>query len=225
MSFKKFNEMELLMLASIANMTTEDAEGISIEKGDYTSVTVEDCTSMENYLRKPNTIRHAQRRKATFNKKKSRKELVRDLGYDMSAMSTNKKVKSMLSANHSDKSYFRGSKAERKRMSVKEEVFLMEQESVEEARESMMEKYNSILGSIIEDIDTLTLDMKCNDYSIENLKMEYKELEEAMKVVSEKLQNAKMKRNGIMAAKLQKENELDAMSAKLRRERISRFGW
>ena len=151
--------------------------------------------------------------------------MARDLGYDLSYERNDKKVKSMLAANHCDKGYFRGSKAEQKYISIKEEVSMMEKESVEEARESMMMEHNSILGSIIEDIDTLTLDMKDNEHSIENLKMEYKELEEAMKLVSEKLQNAKLKRNGIIAALAHKECELDTLSTKLTRERIRRFGW
>lgn len=224
MNFKKFNEMELAMLSAIANITEEQMDGIEMEKGDIDSIHMEGYISVPNYLHKPSAVHHAIRRKDAFNKRENRKELVRDLGYDMPTEHT-KKVADLLSANHSDRSYFRGDKVFKKHMSIKEEISLMEQESVEEARESMMMEHNSILGSIIEDIDTLTLDMKDNEHSIENLKMEYKELEEAMKLVSEKLQNAKLKRNGIIAALAHKESELDAMSAKLRRERISCFGW
>ena len=34
MNLKKFNEMELAMLASIASMTKEEMENIKMEKGD-----------------------------------------------------------------------------------------------------------------------------------------------------------------------------------------------
>ena len=224
MSFKKFNEMELAMLASIANISEEQMEGIEMEKGDIDLDTMEDYFFVPNYLRKPDASNHAVRRKDSFKKKEEQKKLAHNLGYDLSTEHT-KKVKSMLSANHSDKNYFRGSKTKQKNWTIREEMRLMEQEELEQARAVLMEKHNSIIGAIMQDIDTLSMDMKTNDRSIENLEMEYKELEEAMKLVSEKLQNAYLRKNGIQAAKLQKERELDTMSTNLKRERISRFGW
>ena len=213
------------MLASIASMTKEEVENIKMEKGDYSPVTMEDCASLPFYISKPNATRRSLRRKNTFRKKEEQKDLVRDLGYDLSTENNNKKVKDLLSANHSDKYYFRGDKSFKKYMSINEETNLMEQEEMEEAREDMMEYHNSILGAIACDIDTLNMDLKSSEYSIENLETEYKELEEAMKLVSEKLQNAYLRKNGIQAALLQKEAELDTLSANLKRERISKFGW
>ena len=110
-------------------------------------------------------------------------------------------------------------------MNIQKEMDLMEQENREKARDAMVEYHNSILGSIGQDIDTLTLDAESIEYSIEDLETEYKELEEAMKLVVEKLQNAKLRKNGIMAALLQRKDELDTLSANLNKERISRFGW
>ena len=223
MSFKKYNEMELALLSAIANLTAEDVEDISIEKGDIVSVVMEECF-VPNYLPKPDSAHHALRRKNTFHKKEERKNLAQNLGYIMDT-NNSKKVKSMLAANHCDKGYFRGSKAEQKYISIKDEVSMMEKENWEAARHAMMEEHSMILSSVIEDIDTLNMDLKSNVRSIENLKLEYKELEEAMKLVSEKLQNAYLRKNGIQAALAQKEEELDTLSANLKRERISRFGW
>ena len=110
-------------------------------------------------------------------------------------------------------------------MNIQKEMDLMEQENREKARDAMVEYHNSILSSIGQDIDTLTLDAESIEYSIEDLETEYKELEEAMKLVVEKLQNAKLRKNGIMAALLQRKDELDTLSANLNKERISRFGW
>ena len=93
-----------------------------------------------------------------------------------------------------DKGYFRGEKADKKYISIKEEVSMMEKENWEKARSAMMDEHSMILSSVMEDIDTLNMDLKSSVYSIENLKLEYKELEEAMKLVSEKLQNAKLRR-------------------------------
>lgn len=225
MNFKKYNEMELALLSSIASMTKEEVESIEMEKGDYTPVTMEDYNSIPSYLTKPNAVRHAVRRKETFKKKVERKELAQNLGYSVGTEYNNNKVNDILSANHSDKSYFRGEKADKKYISIKEEVSMMEKENWEKARTAMMEEHSMILSSVMEDIDTLNMDLKSSMYFIENLKLEYKELEEAMKLVSEKLQNAYLRKNGIQAALLQKEEELDTLSANLKKGRISHFGW
>ena len=224
MNFKKYSDMELAMLASIASMTEEMAESISMEKGDISFVSMEDHNSVPSYLHKPAAARHALRRKDTFRKKEERKNLAQDLGYIVETINS-KKVDSMLSSNHSDNAYFKGYKAEKKHMTIKEEKAIMEQENREIARDAMEEYHNSILGSIGQDIDTLTLDAESIEYSIENLEAEYKELEEALTLVAEKLKNAQLRKNGIQAALLQKEEEFDTLSANLKRERISHFGW
>ena len=223
MNFKKYNEMELMMLASIANLTAEDVEDISMEKGDYDAVTMEEYIS-PFYLTKPNAKTHAMRRKATFKKKVSHTAAARDLGYDLSTERNGKKVKDLLSANHMDRSYMSGDKSFKKHPTIKDEVSMMEKENWEKARSAMMEEHSMILSSVMEDIDTLNMDMKSNEYHIENLETEYKELEEAMKLVAEKLENAKLRKNGIFAALLQKQYEYEKMCNKLMQE-MHRFGW
>lgn len=222
MNFKKYNEMELALLGAIANLTAEDVEDISMEKGDYDAVTMEEYIS-PSYLSKPNAKAHASRRKATFRKKEEQKTLAQSLGYNLSTEDS--KVKNLLSANHMDRTYLRGEKADKKYLTVQEEKAIMEREAVEEARDAMEKEHDGILGAIAQDVDTLTLDMRDNEYSIERLEEEYKDIEAAMELVAEKLQNAYLRKNGIQAALLQKEAELDTLSANLKRERISRFGW
>lgn len=224
MNFKKYNEMELALLGAIAAMSEEEAESISMEKGDISFASMEDYNSVPSYLHKPNAVRHAVRRKATFKKKEERKNLAQDLGYIMDT-SNSKKVKSMLSASHTDRTYLRGEKAENKHMTIKEEKAIMEREAVEEARDAMEKEHDGILGAIACDIDTLTLDMRDNEYSIERLEEEYKDIEAAMELVAEKLENAKLRRNGIQAALAQNKNELHTLFANFEKERIRRFGW
>ena len=224
MNFKKYNEMELALLASIATMNEEMAENISMEKGDYAPVTMEGCTFTSFYLTKPDSARHALRRKDTFRKKEEQKTLAQSLGYIMDT-NNSKKVKSMLSASHTDRTYLRGEKAENKHMTIKEEKAIMEREAVEEARDAMEKEHDGILGAIACDIDTLTLDMRDNEYSIERLEEEYEELEEALALVAEKLENAKLRRNGIQAALTQNKSELHTLFANFEKERIRRFGW
>lgn len=224
MNFKKYNEMELALLSAIANLTTEDVEDIEMEKGDYDAVTMEEYIS-PSYLTKPYAKTHASRRKATFKKKEEQKTLAQSLGYDLSSEDNSKKVGDLLSASHTDRTYLRGEKVESKHTTVKEEISMMDKENWEKARNELMQTHDAILGAIACDIDTLTLDLKSSEYSIENLKEEYKELEEAMKVVSEKLQNAKLRRNGIQAALAQNKSDFAALSANFEKERIRRFGW
>lgn len=222
MNFKKYNEMELALLSAIANLTAEDVEDIEMEKGDYDAVTMEEYIS-PFYLTKPSTARHAKRRKNTFRKKEEQKTLAQSLGYNLSTEDS--KVKNLLSANHMDRTYLRGEKADKKYLTVQEEKGIMEWEAVEEARDAMEKEHDGILGAIACDIDTLTLDLKSIEYSIENLEEEVKELEEAMKVASEKLKNAKLRKNGIQAALVQNKSDFATLSANFEKERIRRFGW
>lgn len=223
MNFKKYNEMELALLGAIAAMSEEEAESISMEKGDISFASMEDCTSTPFYLTKPSTARHAKRRKNTFRKKEEQKTLAQSLGYNLSTEDS--KVKKLLSANHMDRTYLRGEKADKKYLTVQEEKAIMEREAVEEARDAMEKEHDGILGAIACDIDTLTLDMRDNEYSIERLEEEYKDIEAAMELVAEKLKNAKLRKNGIQAALTQNKNELHTLFANFEQERIRRFGW
>ena len=224
MNFKKYSNMELALLSAIASMTEEEMESISMEKGDIDFASMEEYTSVPSYLSKPSSSHHALRRKATFRKKEERKNLAQDLGYIVETINS-KKVDSMLSANHNDNAYFKGYKAEKKHMTIKEEKAIMEREAVEEARDAMEKEHDGILGAIAQDIDTLTMDMRDNEYSIERLEEEYEELEEALALVAEKLKNAKLRRNGIQAALTQNKNELHTLFLNFEKERIRRFGW
>ena len=225
MSFKKYSDMELALLRAIANLTAEDVEDISIEKGDIVSVAMEDYDSVPSYLHKPSSAHHALRRKNTFRKKEEQKTLAQSLGYDLSTENNSKKVNDLLTANHSDRTYLRGEKADKKYLTVQEEKAIVEREAVEEARDAMEKEHDGILGAIACDIETLTLDMRDNEYSIERLEEEYEELEEALALVAEKLENAKLRRNGIQAALTQNKSELHTLFANFEKERIRRFGW
>ena len=231
MSFKKYTEMELALLASIATMTEEEVEDIEMEKGDYDAVTMEEYIS-PSYLTKPNAIRHALRRKDTFHKKKERKNLAQDLGYSLSTEDNSHVVRDLLSSNHSDGTYFRGEKADKKYLTVQEELTLMEKEQEEEyyenvalARDNMIERHDAILGSIGLDIIDLKMDLKCNDYDISNLQEELEELRVAMEEAAQKLQSAILRKNGINAAIRKKEEDYKKLDEELEQERIRRFGW
>ena len=217
--------MELALLSAIANLTAEDVEDIEMEKDDYDAVTMEDCISTSFYLTKPDSTRRSLRRKNTFKKKVEQKTLARDLGYDLSTERNGKKVKDLLSSNHSDRSYFRGSKTKRKHMSIKEEMNLMEKEAVEEARDAMLGEHKAAMSGFSDTIASMNSELESYDSIIEAWEDDYKELEELLELLSEKLNDAKLKRNGIKKAISQKVIEKDILEEVQRRERISKFGW
>ena len=225
MSFKKYNEMELLMLASIATITTEEMGNIAKEKGDISFASMEEYTSVPSYLNKPDTARHTKRRKDTFRKKEEQKTLAQSLGYSLSTKDNSQVVRDLLSASHTDRTYLRGEKVESKHTTVKEEISMMDKENWEKARNELMQTHDAILGGIACDLETLSLDMRDNEYSIENLEKEYEALREEMELVAEKLKNAKLRRNGIMAALTQNKSDFATLSANFEKERIRRFGW
>lgn len=231
MNFKKYTNEELLMLASIANLTAEEAKDIEMEKGDYDAVTMEEYIS-PSYLTKPDSAHHALRRKNTFRKKEEQKTLAQSLGYDLSTENNSKRVKDLLSANHMDRTYLRGEKVEQKYLTVQKELTLMEKEQEEEyyenvalARDNMIERHDAILGSIGLDIIDLKMDLKCNDYDISNLQEELEELRVAMEEAAQKLQSAILRKNGINAAIRKKEEDYKKLDEELEQERIRRFGW
>ena len=227
----KLSNYDIAMIGNLSALTEDKMKGILVDKGDIDPIKrvplvgflLED---FDDSFEMPNgkSMKRANRRKATFHKKEERKDLAQKLGYSVGTEYNNKKVNDLLSANHSDKGYFRGEKADKKYISIKEEVSMMEKENWEKARSAMMDEQDGILGAIACDINTLTLDLKSSEYSIENLEEEYEELEEAMKLVAEKLQNAYLRKNGIQAALVQNKSDFATLSANFEEER-RRFGW
>lgn len=225
MNFKKYNDMELALLSAIASMTKEEAESISMEKGDIDSASMEEYISSPGYLTKPDSTRHSLRRKNTSRKKVEQEDLARDLGYNLSTKDNSHVVRDLLSASHTDRTYLRGEKAESKHTTVKEEISMMDKENWEKARNELMQTHDAILGGIACDLETLSLDMRDNEYSIENLEKEYEALREEMELVAEKLKDAKLRKNGIQAALVQNKSDFATLSANFEKERIRRFGW
>lgn len=228
----KLSNYDIAMIGNLSALTEDKMKDILVDKGDIDPIKrvplvgflLED---FDDSFEMPNgkSMKRANRRKATFHKKEERKDLAQKLGYDLSSENNSKKVRELLSASHTDRTYLRGEKAESKHTTVKEEKAIMEREAFEIARDAMEKEHDGILGAIACDIETLTLDMRDNEYSIERLEEEYKDIEAAMELVAEKLENAKLRRNGIQAALTQNKNELHTLFTNFEKERIRHFGW
>ena len=253
MNFKKYNEMELAILASIATMDEEQMENICIENGDIDSIAMEEHTTpisryayklsksgiSEDMLADINitSFRHAAERKKFFHKREQRKSRIKKLNYDTSNLSKREKGKlgednDILSAAHTDRCYFRGDKTKRKHWTVREELRLMEQEqeelyyeSIEAARLDMINEHDCVLSSIGEDIINLQEDLKVNAYTIANVEKELVELRAAMEEATQKLMSAMQRENCIKAAIRKNKEDYKKFDKMLEQERISRFGW
>lgn len=227
----KLSNYDIAMIGNLSALTEDKMKGILVDKGDIDPIKrvplvgflLED---FDDSFEMPNgkSMKRANRRKATFHKKEERKDLAQKLGYDLSTEYNSKKVNDLLTANHSDRTYLRGEKADKKYLTVQKEKAIMEREAVEEARDATEKEHDGILGAIGQDIDTLIMDAESIEYRIEDLETEYKKLEEAMKLVSEKLKNAQLRKNGVFAALRQKEEEYKETNDKLMQE-MHRFGW
>ena len=228
----KLSNYDIAMIGNLSALTEDKMKGILVDKGDIDPIKrvplvgflLED---FDDSFEMPNgkSMKRANRRKATFHKKEERKDLAQKLGYSVGTEYNNKKVKDLLSSNHTDRTYLRGEKVESKHTTVKEEISMMDKENWEKARNELMQTHDAILGGIACDLETLSFDMRDNEYSIENLEKEYEALREEMELVAEKLKNAKLRKNGIQAALVQNKSDFATLSANFEKERIRRFGW
>ena len=134
------NESEMMMVKAVIDFRPIDRDSVLIDKGDMKAPdwstlldwedSFPDWWDDEDEAIPMKDMTRQERRKATFRKDKGRQTRARDLGYNLSSDMTSGKVKNLLSANHSDKKYFRGSKAQKKLgkpMTTKEALDLVEQ--------------------------------------------------------------------------------------------------
>ena len=101
----------------------------------------------------------------------------------------------------------------------------MEQEEMEEAPEAMLGKHKAALSAISDNIASMNSELESYDSTIEAWEDDYKELEGLLELLSEKLNDAKLKRNGLMAAIKEKEETFKKVYEVTETERISKFGW
>lgn len=166
---KKMDENELTMMVNIASIDPFDAMSIMIRKGDIENPVLSrpQCNDAEDDWSIPmKDMKRMERRKATFRKKEARQMMARDLGYNLSPNMTSGKVKTLLSANHMDRMYFRGAKVKKqmgKAMSTIEARNLMtqmeweaEQDRLTEYKEAERQFALDELASKEDDLERLT---------------------------------------------------------------------
>ena len=159
-------------------------------------------------------MKRMERRKATFRKKEARQTMARDLGYNLSPNMTSGKVNGLLSANHMDRKYFRGDKAQKKlgkAMTTKEGLDLMtqiEREAEEDREAERLEAERLFARAELEDkrfqFDEL-------DYLEDSLKKTVSELIRTIYEANSKLEELNPQLNGLRLAKHYLEVEISKL--------------
>lgn len=122
-AIKKISEAELLMAKAVCDFHPFARESVLIDKGDMKAPNWEAMLNWEDNF--PDwwdedeaipmkDMTRQKRRKYRFTKDMARRTRARDLGYNLSIEDNPSKVKDLLSSNHSDRRYFRGTKNQKK---------------------------------------------------------------------------------------------------------------
>ena len=205
-TIKKMDENELTMMVNIASIDPFDAMSIMIRKGDIEKIIpsrpghngVEDDWNipMKNMTRQ-------ERRKATFRKDKGRQNRAAKLGYNLSPDMNNKQVKDLLSSNHADRMYFRGSKAQKKlgkAMSTKEGLNLMAQIEREAEEDREIERKEVERQFMLDELASTTDDLQRLEFVEMEAKKAVAELIRTIYEANGKLVDYQAKINGLKAA-------------------------
>lgn len=205
-TIKKMSESELAMMASIASIDPFDAVSIMIRKGDIEksipfrpgrnddwndwSVPMKDMTRQK-------------RRKYRFSKDMARKTMAYNLGYDMDAEINPSKVNGLLSANHSDRKYFRGNKVQKKlgkAMTTIEGLNLMAQMEWEDAMDREAERKEVERQFMLDELASTTDDLQRLEFVEMEAKKAVAELIRTIYEANGKLVDYQAKINGLKAA-------------------------
>lgn len=205
-TIKKMSESELAMMASIASIDPFDAVSIMIRKGDIEksipfrpgrnddwndwSIPMKDMTRQK-------------RRKYRFSKDMARKTMAYNLGYDMDAEINPSKVNGLLSANHSDRKYFRGNKVQKKlgkAMTTIEGLNLMAQMEWEDAMDREAERKEVERQFMLDELASTTDDLQRLEFVEMEAKKAVAELIRTIYEANGKLVDYQAKINGLKAA-------------------------
>ena len=201
---KKMSENELLMMASISTIDGFKAKTIMIRKGDIENVLSRPkCNNDDEDWSIPmKDMKRMERRKATFRKKEARQTMARDLGYNLSPNMTSGKVKTLLSASHADRMYFRGAKAQKmgKPMTTKDALNMMEQIEREAEEDREAERKEVERQFMLDELASTTDDLQRLEFVEMEAKKAVAELIRTIYEANGKLVDYQAKINGLKAA-------------------------
>lgn len=226
---KKMTESEMMMAKATLDFHPFDRDGILIEKGDMKAP---DWNSMldwgydfsaweedEDEAIPMKDMTRQERRKVTFRKDKGRQTRAHNLGYDLSSCNSGKKVKDLLSANHSDQMYFRGNKTKKKlgkAMTTKDALNMMAQIEREAEEDRETERKEAERQFMLDELASTTDDLnRLKDMEAEAKKV-ISDLIRTIHEANNKLQDYQVKMNGLRAGKLYLEDEIAKLEEALK---------
>ena len=210
---KKMSESEMMMAKATLDFHPFDRDGILIEKGDMKAP---DWNSMldweydfpdwdededESVLPQKDMTRQ-ERRKYRFSKDMYRKTRARQLGYNLSIEDNPSKVKTLLSASHADRMYFRGAKAQKmgKPMTTKDALNMMEQIEREAEEDREAERKEVERQFMLDELASTTDDLQRLEFVEMEAKKAVAELIRTIYEANGKLVDYQAKINGLKAA-------------------------
>ena len=219
---KKMDENELTMMVNIASIDPFDAMSIMIRKGDIENPVLSrpQCNNDRDDWSIPmKDMKRMERRKATFRKDKGRQTRAHQLGYNISPDMTNGKVQALLSANHSDRMYFRGNKVQKKlgkAMTTIEGQNLMEQMKYEAEEDKEAERKEAERQFMLDELASTTDDLnRLKDMEAEAKKV-ISDLIRTIHEANNKLQDYQVNMNGLRAGKFYLEDEIAKLEEALK---------
>ena len=217
---KKMSESEMMMVKAVIDFHPFALDNVLINKGD---IKAPDWNRLlkwtDNFSNWDDDgdwgipmkdMKRMERRKATFRKKEARQTMARDLGYNLSPNMTSGKVKTLLSASHADRMYFRGAKAQKmgKPMTTKDALNMMaqiereaEEDKEAERKEAERQFMLDALASTTDDLNRLK-DMEAKAKKV------ISDLIRTIHEANNKLQDYQVKMNGLRAGKSYLEDEI-----------------
>ena len=203
---KKMNENELALISAIIDIGPFEGYIAMLEKGDVKPpVSFSDndwWDEDDNWSIPMKDMKRMERRKATIRKKEARQTVARDLGYNLSPNMTSGKVKTLLSASHADRMYFRGAKAQKmgKPMTTKDALNMMAQIEREAEEDRETERKEAERQFMLDELASTTDDLQRLEFVEMEAKKAVAELIRTIYEANGKLVDYQAKINGLKAA-------------------------
>ena len=207
---KKISESELLMAKAVCEFYPIDRNGVLIEKGDMKAPNWDAMLDWDNFLDweedeaiPMKDMTRQKRRKYRFSKDMARRTMAYNMGYDMDAEINPSKVKDLLSANHSDRMYFRGNKVQKKLgkpITTIEGLNMMAQIEREAEEDREIERKEAERQFMLDELASTTDDLQRLEFVEMEAKKAVAELIRTICEANGKLVDYQAKINGLKAA-------------------------
>lgn len=225
---KKMSENELLMAKAVCDFHPFARNSVLIDKGDMKVPNWESLLNWEDnfpdWWEEDEAIpmkdmTRQKRRKYRFTKDMARRTRAHNLGYNLSPDMDSKKVKALLSSNHSDRMYFRGNKAKKKMgkpITTKTALDLVEQMKWEAEMDREAERKEAERQFMLDELASTTDDLNWLKEREADAKKAISELIAIIYEANNKLQDYQVKMNGLRAGKSYLEDEIRKLEEALK---------